>query len=83
MCLTNERLYAQCCTIKLAFSYYVCNTPLVTRIVYRFAGHDDKSAEELELFADAIRASCRKGGRTTGSMRIEASDLFMNVSSLA
>ena len=72
----RERLDAQCCTIKLAFSY-VCNTPLITRIAYRFAGHDDKSAEELELFAEAIRASCRKGGRTSGSMRIEASE-FIN-----
>jgi len=71
-----KRLDAQCRTIKLAYSY-VCNTPLVTRISYRFAGHDDKSAEELELFADAIRASCIKGGRASGSMRIEASE-FIN-----
>jgi len=71
----RERLDAQCCTIKLAYSY-VCSTPKITRIAYRFGGHDGKSAEELELFAEAIRASCRKGGRTTGSMRIEASEFI-------
>ena len=74
-----ERLDAQGRTIKLAYSY-VCNTPLVTRIVYRFAGHDGKSAKELELFMEAIRESCRKGGRkggrVTGSMRIEASNFI-------
>jgi len=70
-----ERLDAQCRTIKLAYSY-ACNTPLITRIAYRFAGHDGKSAKELELHLEAIRASCSKGGRTTGSMRIEASEFI-------
>jgi len=73
----RERLDAQCCTIKLAYSY-VCNTPKITRIAYRFGGHDGKSAKELELFAEAIRESCRKGGRkggrTTSNMRIEANE---------
>lgn len=70
-----ERLDAQCRTIKLAYSY-VCNTPFVTHIAYRFAGHDGKSAKELELFAEAFRASCRKGGLICGCMRTEASNFI-------
>ena len=70
-----KRLDAQGRTIKLAYSY-VCNTPLITRIAYRFAGHDGKSAEEIELLLEAIRASCRKGGLITGCMRTEASNFI-------
>jgi len=70
-----ERLDAQGRTIKLAYSY-VCNTPLITRIAYRFAGHDGKSAEEIELLIEAIRASCRKGGLICGCMRTEASNFI-------
>jgi len=70
-----ERLDAQGRTIKLAYSY-VCNTPLVTRIAYRFAGHDGKSAKEIELLLEAIRESCRKGGWMCGCMRTDASNFI-------
>ena len=73
-----RRLDAQCRTLVLAYSS-VCHTPVVSRIAYRYGGIDDKSPQELELLAEAMRDICIKGGIKSGKMNTDAAEFVHEI----